>query len=315
MVGSTTAPIGFLIVSHREEAQLLRLVTALNRLYGVPPIVCHHDFGQAELSPDRFPANVRFVRPHFKTAWAKWSVVEATLAALALLYEGGGPDWFVLLSASDYPVRPGTDVIEELSASPCDAYVDARPIAGARAAASLHGELNPKLGHLSFPSIEHVKWQHYVGAELWIPIVRRKPRWRLGRYTIKLPFAARNRFPEQFGMFHGDHWFTANRKSARVLLDPRPEHLTLQRHLRMRASPDESYYQTVLANTPGISICLNNKRYADWTKLDYHPKEITEADLPEVFASNAHFARKFAPAAPALDRIDERLGIVDGPSD
>ena len=302
--------IGFVIVSHREEAQLLRLTQSLNRLYGNPPIACHHDFDQASLSLDRFSSNIDFVRPHFRTAWGKWVVVDATLAALALLYEGGGPDWFVLLSASDYPIRRGDEVVSELAASPFDAYLDARPISGAKAAASLHGELNPKLGHLSYPSIERVKWSHYLGAELWIPIIRRRPRWRLGRYTIHLPFAARNRLPERFGMFHGDHWFTGNRRTAQTLLNPRPEHLILQRHLRMRSSPDECYYQTVLANTAGLSICLNNKRYADWTKLAAHPKDLTEPDLPEMFASGAHFARKFAPGSAALGGVDERLGIT-----
>ena len=301
--------VGFIIVSHRNEEQLLRLTKTLNRLYSDPPIVCHHDFSQAPLSVERFPANVRFVTPSFKTAWAKWAVVEATLAALALLYEDEGPDWFVLLSASDYPVRSGAQVVRELAASPVDAHLDTRPIGDARPAAAFQGELNPALRHLGFPSIERVKWSHYVGAEIWLPMIRRKPKWRLGRYTIHLPIAARNRLPDGFGLFHGDHWFTANRKAARVLLDPAPEHLELRRHLRMRSSPDECYYQTVLANTPGLSIGLNNKRYADWTNLAPHPADLTEAELPQALASGAHFARKFRPDDPVLDAIDRHLDV------
>lgn len=303
--------IGFIIVSHKEEDQLFRLVRTLNALYDDPFIVCHHDFGQASLSTKRFPSNVRFVVPHHKTAWAKWSVVEATLAAIRLLYKDGGPDWFVLLSASDYPLRTGSEVVAELAVSSFDAYLDIRPIGEARPKAMLQGKLNPKLGHLGYESIERVKRSHYLGAELWLPVIRRKPRWRLGRYTIHLPFTARNALPADFGFFHGDHWFTGNRKTAQILLNPNDQHLALQRHLRMRSSPDECYYQTVLANTPILSICLDNHRYADWTNLASHPADLSEADLPEAFASGAHFARKFTCGSTALDVIDKRLGITN----
>jgi hypothetical protein len=41
-----SAAIGFIILSHDKPAQLLRLVRRLMKLYGDPPIVCHHDFSK-----------------------------------------------------------------------------------------------------------------------------------------------------------------------------------------------------------------------------------------------------------------------------
>ena len=97
--------IGFVILSHRDPAQLLRLVQTLNRLYDDPPIACHHDMAQCPLDPSGFPGNVRFVDPSIRTGWAKWSVVRGFIAALRLLYadtgpERAGPDWFVMMSAA-----------------------------------------------------------------------------------------------------------------------------------------------------------------------------------------------------------------------
>ena len=92
--------IGFVILSHRDPAQLLRLVVTLNRLYDDPPIACHHDREQSPIDPGIFPGNVRFVEPSVRTGWAKWSVVRGFLAALRLLYDHAAPDWFVLLSAT-----------------------------------------------------------------------------------------------------------------------------------------------------------------------------------------------------------------------
>lgn len=306
--------VGFVIVSHRSQEQLLRLVTTLGRLYGDPPIACHHDFSQSALDVGTLPPNVRVVQPSYVTGWAKWSVVEATLAALAVLYEDGGPDWFVLLSAADYPVRAADEVRAELGGSPHDAYLDARLIGSARPAARLDGVLNLKLSHFDSAGNRRLKWSHYLGAEIWLPMVRLRPRVRLGRYTIHLPFATRHPFTGGHGAFYGDHWFTANRRAAEVLLNPTPWDRQLQRHLRMRTSPDECYYQSVLCNTPGLSIQLDNKRFAEWNGGGAHPMELTPRQLPELFASPAHFARKFAVGSEALDLVDERLGLRDAAS-
>ena len=108
-----SASIAFVLLSHREPAQLLRLVTTLNRLYDDPPIACHHDFSQCPLDTANFPGNVRFVTASIRTGWAKWSVVRAMLAALRLLYDHADPDWFILLSGADYPIRDAAAVRAE----------------------------------------------------------------------------------------------------------------------------------------------------------------------------------------------------------
>lgn len=301
--------IGFVILSHRGPEALLRLSRALNILYDGPPIVCHHDFSQAKLDRLLFPANLRFVDPSRRTSWGKWAVVEATLAALRLLYADGGPDWFVLLSAADYPIRSGREVADELAASPFDAFLDAHPLDGASAGAQLHAPANAQLGHFEAPGNVRLSWRRYIGAELWLPRIRREPRWRVGRHTLQLPWAARGPFGPRFGCFYGDHWFTANRQAAGVLLRPTERHLRLRRHLRMRACVDECYYQTVLCNAAGLSISLDNKRYAEWNGGGAHPMDLTESELPAAFASGAHFARKFTPGSPALDALDAKLSL------
>ena len=61
--------IGFLLLTHANEAQVLRLTDALNQLFDEPPIVCHHDFSRAQFNTTHFSSNVRFARPHLKTSW------------------------------------------------------------------------------------------------------------------------------------------------------------------------------------------------------------------------------------------------------
>ena len=299
--------IGFVILSHVDDGALHRLVATLNMLYDDPPIACHHDFSQAALDTDVFPGNVHFVRPSFRTGWGTFPVVEAGLAALSLLYEKADPDWFFHLSAADYPVMPAARVRQELRRSGVDAYVDARALAGHEGEARRIGQDNPKLTHFDLPSNVRLKWLFYFGRQLWIPIIRRKPRWRIGRHTFRPALEARHPFRDGFACFYGDHWYTANRRAARLLLNPTSDHLRLQRHLCMRPQADECYYQTVLCNAAELAVDRDNRRFAEWNGGGAHPVVLTDAQLEEARLSGAHFARKFKADSPVLERLDALL--------
>ena len=301
--------IGFAILSHGSQALLARLVERLNQLYSNPPIACHHDFSQSALDTRAFPSNVRFVTPHQATGWGKISVVSAGLAAMRLLADTADPDWLVLLSAADYPVKSADAVRAELANSSCDVYLDARPVRGQPAgAASVAGAPNSKLSHFTLASNIDLKWQFYVGAQLWFPVPKNKPRWRLGRVTMPLPFAGSHPFDASFSAHYGDHWFTANRRALQALLAPTVVQQRLFKHLRLRAQADECYYQTILANTPGLRICLDNKRYAEWNGGGSHPVPVESQHVPAILASGAHFARKFELHSPAIAAIDAAIG-------
>src|SRR5438045_3613582 len=107
--------VGFVILSHSNPQQLVRLVRTLQRVYDNPPIVCHHDFSQCPLFPVVLPSEIRLVTPHIKTRWGRFSVVEAGLRALEMLYRDAAPDWFVLLSGADYPTMPAERVLADLN--------------------------------------------------------------------------------------------------------------------------------------------------------------------------------------------------------
>ena len=311
---SASNRIGFVILSHGDQALLARLVARLDDLYGKPPIACHHDFSQSRIDTAAFADNVRFVKPSVATGWGKLSVVTAGLAALRLLVETADPDWFVLLSATDYPVRSAEAVLAELESAPFDAYLDARPVRGqAPGAATFGGAPNPKLDHFVLPSNIQLKWRFYVGAQLWVPVVKNKPHWRLGRVTFPLPFAAPGPFGPSFSAYYGDHWLTANRRAAAALLKDDDRAQALRKHLVRRAQADECYYQTILANTPGLRICLDNKRYAEWNGGGAHPVAVEVDHVPAILASGQHFARKFALKSPAIAEIDRAVdaGVAD----
>lgn len=302
----SAAPIGFVILSHTNPPQGFRLIDTLNRMYDHPPITLHHDLSQSALDAGKLPPNVRLVTPHIRTGWGKISVVRAFLKGLRLLYADEGPDWFCLLSGADYPAAPSEVVLNELRNASCDAFLDVHRLDETRPKARLVGRWNPSLHHLETPTQYETKDRFYNKAQLWLPLVRNHPTLRLGRHTFYLPFNGRGPYSEDFGLLWGDHWFTANRRAAKSLLARTYAHRALERHLKRRAFPEETYYQTLLGNDPDLTICRDNKRFALW-RGGSHPLTLTDAEVPAILGSGAHFARKFAASSRALDLLDQEL--------
>jgi hypothetical protein len=330
-----SSQIGFVILSHNCPQQLKRLVLSLRRAYDNPPIAIHHDIDQTEVRQDEFPSDIRFVSPHVRTGWGQFSLVVAALRALELLYKSTAPDWFVLLSAADYPTASAKQVLEDLASSGADALLDYRELpsafevrrtisyklsfsgnfvsfGGLRFDPPYPQPANPALSHLVLPNNLELAWRRYVGLNLWLPRIKSGP--RIGRYTVHLPLDAwQTPFGPQFKCFYGDQWFTGNHKVADILLSPTSKHLQLRRHLRFRQVADECYYQTVLANTPGLRLSGATRRFAEWSESaggsrgGSHPKELGISELPKIISSRAHFARKFAPDSPVLNDLDKLL--------
>ena len=331
--------IGFVILSHNNPRQLRRLVLCLVRMYNNPPIVIHHDIGQSPIHQSDFPADVRFVTPHIKTRWGKFSLVMAALRALELLYQNATPDWFFLLSAADYPTMPAEKVVQELTSSGVDALLDYREVPNlsdprhtialkfsaswysvslfsSRFEPSYPTPENSALNHFVLSKNLELAWRRYMAATVWFPVIRSGP--RLGRYTMYLPFDDRRApFTRDFKCLFGDQWFAGNHKAAEVLLNPTAKHLELRRHLRRRNDvSDECYYQTTLGNTPSLKISKATRRFVDWTESaggpggGAHPKVLELDDVPAIVSSKAYFARKFSTELPVLDELDRLLSGV-----
>jgi hypothetical protein len=300
--------IGFVILSHEGPGKLARLVAALRREYPGCAIAVHHDFSKCRFDREAIGEDILWVEHWRRTGWAKWAVVEGALEAFELLFDRTKSDWFILLSASDYPIRKGADALAELERAKCDVFLDLRALTpDAAAKAAIVGSVNPQLGQFDNPVTNALKRRFYLSPQLWLPIIRTKPRLRLGKLTWRPAMEGRHPFRNGLGCFYGDHWFMANRKAVAALLDRNRTNLNLRRYYRDRTQPDESYYQTVFANTPGLVICRDNRRFAEWNGGGAHPMFLTRDQLPAMLGSGAFFARKFEEGAAVLDDIDAEL--------
>jgi hypothetical protein len=294
--------IGFVVFTHRDPPQIVRLLSRLRELYGADaPIALHHDFSQSGLEPP-LPGGVQVVRPHLPSGWGAWNIVEATLAALRLLYRGGGgPDYVVNLSGTDYPVAAPHRVVADLRAGGADAYIKAlrvSPWRRDRVEASPLG-LGPNEGGPN----QKVCYRRYYPTTF-------RP---LGiRVRVRSPLLAPlfSPFSRRFPCYAGEHWWTLGRRAVEHLLEAHERRPELSRWFAERIHADEGYVHTVVGNAPGLRVDRRNFRYIDWTSNAPSPRLLGVDDAPRALASGAHFARKFAPDAPALEAIDAALGLA-----
>jgi hypothetical protein len=277
--------IGFILLTHEKPHQALRLIRRLNELYAFPPIVCHHDFSQSDFPQNQAPGNLSFVRPHVRTRWGDFSLVEATLRAMRrMLDRPDGPDWFVLLSGADYPIKPAWKVRDDFQQAGCDAHLDHTLIDPARCDNAW------KLAYRS----------RYFCLPVSVPgwTKTRGFHWR----TLKLPHRLSSwflPFSRDFPCSAGSQWFNLNRRAAEYILAQTQANPRVYRHFGVTNFPDEAYFQTTLANARFLSLHPNHFRYIDWSSDGPKPKTLDLTDLPKLIASPAHFARKFS-----LDRVD-----------
>jgi hypothetical protein len=268
-------------------------------------INCAHDFGQAPLDPGCYPTFVSFVRPHVSTRWGHISVIHAAMRALRELYEKEDPDWFVLLSGSDYPVVTADTILSELKTGGYDAYLDFREVTrpGWVPLSLDNREADYFFGH---PGWVLSAYDRYVAKLVNYPSMTKRLRPRRRKLFIRHPWLTWpfHPFRSNLRCFGGEHWFTANRRVARVLLDEYENGERLSKHFSERLYPEEAFYQTVICNQAGLRVSGDNKRYTDWSLGGAHPKFLDVGDLPKIAASRAHFARKFLPGSPVLTLLD-----------
>jgi len=276
--------VGFVLLSHTKPKQVIRLINTLNRMFANPPIACHHDFTQCDLPSESFTKNISLVNPHVPTAWGGFSLVEAVLRALQLLYESKNhPDWFILLSGADYPIKPAERILHDLTTSEYDAHIH-------------HEKIRYNNYDREWQELCH---KRYCSLKFRVPFINKKLELTHRVVTLRHPLLTKPFLPfsKNLSCFAGQQWFAANRKAAKYLMEYHRTKPALRSHYRRldryNVIPDESYYQTILCNAANLKVSQNIWRYVDWSIGGRHPKTLLLEDLPKLNDCSAHFARKF----------------------
>jgi hypothetical protein len=295
--------VAYIVVSHRNPGQVLRLVSALKEGPGAEVIV-RNDQRQARIEPRALEdLGARMLDDGIEVEWGEFSYLRMLLAALEWALEAVDPDWMLVLSGQDYPIRPLGEIEAFLAAAEEDAFLqDAWELDTSRLPGPPQEEffLRYAYRHFMVP-----RWVPRPPGRLRPLVYRRdmpqglSPRIGIRRAT--LPFHGGRR------CFVSADWLTVGRRAARLLLDAARKDRRLIRCYRRSVIPSESFFATVLLNAPDLRVARESRRFVSFAAPGVpHPEVLTSRDLDRMLDSGMHFARKFDAQTDAevLDRLD-----------
>ncbi|XP_047321538.1 beta-glucuronosyltransferase GlcAT14B-like [Impatiens glandulifera] len=210
------------------------------------------------------------------------TMVANTLHACAILLKRSKDwDWFINLSASDYPLVTQDDLIYTFS------------------------NLSRDLNFIEYTS--DLGWKaDYRGKPLIVDP---------GLYDTKKQdifwVNPKRTLPTAFKLFTGSAWMILSRAFVEYLIwgwDNLPRTL-LMYYTNFLSSP-EGYFQTVICNAPEFAhtVVNHDMHFITWDNPPtQHPRVLSLNDTDWILSSGAAFARKFKQDTPILDKIDKEL--------
>ncbi|XP_050234180.1 beta-glucuronosyltransferase GlcAT14A [Mercurialis annua] len=248
-----------------SDEERVRLVGALN---AVPAI--------------RSFANVDVIGKPSRLVYMGSSHLAATLRAAAILLKvQSGWNWFVELSALDYPLLTQDDLSHVFS--------------------SITRDLN---------FIDHTSDLGWKESQRFQPIVV-DPGIYLARRSQIFYATEKRGIPEGFKVFTGSRWIILSRSFLEFCIlgwDNLPRMLLM--YFNNVILSEEAYFHSVICNAPEFknSTLNSDLRYMVWDnppKMDPHFLNISDYD--QMAQSGAAFARQFKSNDPILDMIDEKI--------
>ncbi|KAL8041110.1 hypothetical protein ABFX02_10G145200 [Erythranthe guttata] len=204
-----------------------------------------------------------------------------TLHAMAMLLRVAQWDWFINLSASDYPLITQDDLIDAFSSLPKDLNF-----------VQHSSQLGWKMGKRGKPIIIDPGLYSANKSEIWWVIKQRS-------------------LPTAFKLYTGSAWTILSRSFSEYCIlgwDNLPRTLLLY-YTNFVSSP-EGYFQTLLCNSDEFKNTTINHdlHYITWDNPPkQHPKSLGLKDYRKMILSNRPFARKFKKNDPVLNKIDREL--------
>lgn len=209
------------------------------------------------------------------------TMLATTLHAMAILLRTCKWDWFINLSASDYPLVTQDDLIDAFSTLP-------RNLNFIQHSSRLGWKLNKRAKPIMIdPGLYSLN-----KSEIWWVIKQRS-------------------LPTAFKLYTGSAWTILSRSFAEYSIvgwDNLPRTLLLY-YTNFVSSP-EGYFQTVICNSEDYKNTTVNHdlHYITWdTPPKQHPRSLGVKDYRRMILSSRPFARKFKRNDPVLDKIDREL--------
>ncbi|KAG6603457.1 beta-glucuronosyltransferase GlcAT14A [Cucurbita moschata] len=287
-------PVSFAYLISASDGDARRLKRLLSAIYHPGNhYLIHMDQG-ASASHHREIAEFLTQNPVFRRVGNVWMVgkpnlvtyrgptmLATTLHSMAILLRTCKWDWFINLSASDYPLLTQDDLIDAFSDLPRDLNFIQHS-----------SRLGWKLNKRGKPIMIDPALYSMNKSEIW---------WVIKQRTL----------PTAFKLYTGSAWTILSRSFAEYCIvgwDNLPRTLLLY-YTNFVSSP-EGYFQTLICNSDHYRNTTVNHdlHYIAWdTPPRQHPRYLGLPHYKKMLTSNRPFARKFKDNDRVLDKIDRDI--------
>jgi hypothetical protein len=317
--------ISYVILCHSNAGQVLRLARTIRALSPRARVLIRHDQPPGFIDPsaaEECSADLLVSRIHCR--WGHWSLVEASLEAFESACNSHDPEWLVLISGQDYPIKPLEPWERTLLSGGYDAVMSGEPLVdrpfGVRPGDDRQ-RLKMRYTHRWYrlPRLNLISrlpsavtrpirsaWFRFVYPVQAVFVLHQLPRdegWALGIRRRTVPWST------DAPVYKGSQWIALSRRAVGRCIEG-AHAKRMQDYFATTSVPDEAYFQTVLENARDMRVRREPISWLRWdSEVTPHPVLIDEADLEAAARSSAPFARKFDEfATPGiLDRIDRTL--------
>lgn len=282
--------IAVLIQCHKNPEQINRMLCAMRH----PAITffIHEDkkssIGARILEsddivilPDKYRVDVQ---------WSKISQVDATLNLLKVARSTDEYDFFWVCSGQDFPIKTPAYIVRWFEDHRDNDFLELFP--------SLNSGLSQENHYDKRNAIFFPKWM--LGRKLWQRMTKRLYTELTGGYNKTLPFVRRKPVND-LRFYFGSSWVCLSKRTwdwMAEYLQIHPEYYTFFKNCNC---PDESFFQTLVMNSPYADNRMDYLHFVEWPKGMNNPKVLTIDDYKKLVNSDKLMARKFD------DTIDENI--------
>ena len=214
--------------------------------------------------------------------WGQYSMVEATLQLIELAARTDQYDYYWLCSGQDFPIKRTDEIYEFLSNKNCN--------------------------FISIAATRNNPVDGYSNTELDKRCEVVYPNWLIGKtyvkrglkklyniatggtgYTFRL---FRRTPPCDLKLYFGSQWWCLNRETIEWVSQFVDKHPEVCEFYKKTLCSDESFFHTLVMNSPFSDYMEPNLVYIDWSGGNSSPRLLTESDYEGIIASGKLFARK-----------------------
>lgn len=214
--------------------------------------------------------------------WAGFSQVEATYKLLLLAHNTGTYDYYWLCSGQDFPVKSVNRIMsffeKEGKLNNYIRYFESRNYK------SFKSNNYDKRNDVFYPAI-------FMGKGTIKRLLRRGYVFVTGGYNNT--YSLFRRHLRNVDFYYGSQWWCINNETLEWILDYIICHPEFVDYYRNCSTPDESFFHTLVMNSPFALQSRDYLHYIDWSENENSPKILNKSDVCEANQSQFLMARKF----------------------